>query len=234
MAKSIPIGITKIKVSEKSLFTPTKAEVEKTKYLFTIESKNEYWEQSFVCERDELLKFKTRIEELLNETNTAELLNVSAENAKIIDFHYQTDSLCRSCSSKFSNRCNTCLFILESPLERKLFLELHKASITFTPQQSINLKGELIFNIDTKTPSEKRFANILTIPDFYIDKGQKRVCIYTDGHTYHERTEDQAMRDRNIDRKLQNLNFTVLRYTGKEINDNIEVVIKEIKAIFEN
>jgi len=69
----------------------------------------------------------------------------------------------------------------------------------------------------------------LTIPDFYIQKGSNKLCIYTDGHTYHERTEDQAKRDRNIDRKLQDLGFTVLRYTGKEVNESMEHIIKEIK-----
>ena len=49
----------------------------------------------------------------------------------------------------------------------------------------------------------------------------RKLCVYTDGHTYHERTEEQAQRDKRIDRKLQELGFQVLRYTGKEVNDTI-------------
>jgi very-short-patch-repair endonuclease len=69
----------------------------------------------------------------------------------------------------------------------------------------------------------------MTIPDFYIEIGNKKICIYADGHTYHERTEEQALRDRNIDRELQNLGFIVLRFTGKEIRERMENVIETIK-----
>ena len=58
------------------------------------------------------------------------------------------------------------------------------------------------------------FDNILTIPDFYIETEKSKMCIYADGHTYHERTENQALRDRNIDRELQKIGYKVLRYTG--------------------
>ncbi len=67
----------------------------------------------------------------------------------------------------------------------------------------------------------------------YIDKRGKRLCIYTDGHTYHERTQYQAQRDRNIDRTLQELGYQVLRYTGKEINENIDKVVGDIKKWIE-
>ena len=71
-------------------------------------------------------------------------------------------------------------------------------------------------------------SSILTVPDFFISHGDKKVCIYTDGHTYHERTEDQAMRDRNIDRELQNFGYIVLRFTGKEVREKIDNVLADI------
>jgi len=43
--------------------------------------------------------------------------------------------------------------------------------------------------------------------DFYIEKRNVKLCIYTYGHTYHERTEEQVQRDKRIDRKLQELGF---------------------------
>lgn len=63
-------------------------------------------------------------------------------------------------------------------------------------------------------------------------EGEKRgikLCVYTDGHSYHERTEEQAQRDRNIDRKLQELGYQVLRYTGKDIHEKMDKIINEIK-----
>ena len=71
--------------------------------------------------------------------------------------------------------------------------------------------------------------NILTIPDFYLESDNKKICIYTDGHTYHERTEYQAVRDRSIDRELQNLGYVVLRFTTSEIRNGLSKVIKVIK-----
>ncbi len=38
-----------------------------------------------------------------------------------------------------------------------------------------------------------------------------------DGHDFHERTKEQAARDRARDRELQQMGFRVLRYTGSEI-----------------
>ena len=39
-----------------------------------------------------------------------------------------------------------------------------------------------------------------------------------DGHAFHERTKEQAKRDRRRDRELQALDYRVLRFTGSEIN----------------
>jgi hypothetical protein len=42
-------------------------------------------------------------------------------------------------------------------------------------------------------------------------------AIYCDGHEYHERTKEQAKRDRSIDRKLQQMGWHVFRFTGSEV-----------------
>ena len=38
-----------------------------------------------------------------------------------------------------------------------------------------------------------------------------------DGHEFHERTKDQAQRDRSRDRRLQEAGFRVFRFTGSEL-----------------
>lgn len=52
-----------------------------------------------------------------------------------------------------------------------------------------------------------------------ITDGQKRafVVIECDGHDFHERTKEQARRDRERDRWMVAQDITVLRYTGSEI-----------------
>ena len=131
---------------------------------------------------------------------------------------------------KLTNHCLTCIFDLQSPLERKLFLALNKNYIRFQTQYPLNWKGENI-SIAGKSYSNPKnnFKEVLTVADFYIEKRDIKLCIYTDGHTYHERTEEQAQRDKRIDRKLQELGFKVLRYTGKDINENTDSIVTEIK-----
>jgi very-short-patch-repair endonuclease len=45
----------------------------------------------------------------------------------------------------------------------------------------------------------------------------KQVVIECDGHEFHERTKEQAARDRGKDRELQRIGLNVFRYTGSEI-----------------
>lgn len=44
-----------------------------------------------------------------------------------------------------------------------------------------------------------------------------RVVVECDGHDFHERTKEQAQRDKSRDRELQELGHPVLRFTGSEI-----------------
>ena len=227
----IPISIEKIKVDNAKSFLSNKLTTNETvKYLFKLVEKGQQWEKTFTCDRDDLLKLRAEIDALIESTTTAEVLKLSAENAQIVDEHYKTDKLCLSCNYKLTQKCKECLFVLQSPLERKLFIELSNSYIKFQSQYPLNWHGQNI-SIEGKTYGDKNnnFKDVLTVVDFYIEKSQTKLCVYTDGHTYHERTEEQAQRDRNIDRKLQELGFQVLRFTGKDVNENISKIITDIK-----
>ena len=227
----IPISIEKIKVVNANSFLSNKLTSNETvKYLFKLVEKGHQWEKTFTCDRDDLLKLRAEIDALIEATTTAEVLKLSDENAKIVDEHYKTDKLCLNCKYKLTQKCKECLFVLQSPLERQLFLELSKSYINFQSQYPLNWNGQNI-SIEGKTYGDENnnFKDVLTVVDFYIEKRQTKLCVYTDGHTYHERTEEQAQRDRNIDRKLQELGFQVLRYTGKDVTENISKIITDIK-----
>lgn len=45
----------------------------------------------------------------------------------------------------------------------------------------------------------------------------KLICVECDGHNFHERTKEQAQRDRSRDRELQRLGYLVVRFTGSEL-----------------
>ena len=226
----IPIEIEKIKRIRKS-FDDSE---EVTEYLISVIEKGQNWKKTFRCELYGLTKLRDEISELIDSTTTAEKLNITNDNANILDKHYADDELCKNCDYKLTHHCLTCVFDLQSPLERKLFLALNKKYIRFETQYPLNWKGENISIAGKSYNNPKNdFKEVLTVVDFYIEKRDVRLCIYTDGHTYHERTEEQAQRDKRIDRKLQELGFQVLRYTGKDVNENIEIIVDEIKKWIE-
>jgi very-short-patch-repair endonuclease len=69
-------------------------------------------------------------------------------------------------------------------------------------------------------------VDFLVSLDFYVHdpaaqhsarKETASVIVECDGHDYHDRTKEQASRDRKRDRALQALGFRVFRYTGSDI-----------------
>ena len=48
-------------------------------------------------------------------------------------------------------------------------------------------------------------------------KRRMRLIVECDGHDYHERTKEQAKRDRARDRMLQEKGYTIYRFTGSEL-----------------
>lgn len=56
-----------------------------------------------------------------------------------------------------------------------------------------------------------------------------RVVIECDGHDFHERTKEQARKDRSRDRDLQAKGYLVLRYTGSEIWANPWACVEDVQ-----
>lgn len=54
------------------------------------------------------------------------------------------------------------------------------------------------------------------------------IVVECDGHDFHERTKEQAMRDRKRDRSLTMKGFKVFRFTGREIYRDAEGCVREI------
>lgn len=107
----------------------------------------------------------------------------------------------------------------ESPLEKKIGLDLIKEGIPFLVQ----------YNITKDFPYQKSKGKIISKPDFFILDPFNLIAIFCDSSKYHQRKRDQILKDRRIDRKLQKMGITVLRFTEEEINRNLEGCIEEIK-----
>jgi very-short-patch-repair endonuclease len=64
--------------------------------------------------------------------------------------------------------------------------------------------------------------------DFLLEANGRRVVVECDGHDFHERTKEQASRDKAQDRALQRAGCLVARFTGSDITRNPEGCAVEV------
>jgi very-short-patch-repair endonuclease len=60
-----------------------------------------------------------------------------------------------------------------------------------------------------------------------------KVIVECDGHDFHERTKEQAARDKERDRILQTQGFYVLRFTGSEVYRNPAKCVEQVDEFLE-
>lgn len=124
---------------------------------------------------------------------------------------------------------------MESPIERLLFIGMY----SLIPMQEVDimplLKCETTSTDDLARLHPMQTARIaehgtlliqmqLRLLDWKADFvlscpsiTTKKAIIECDGHAFHERTKEQAARDRARDRAAQTAGYLMLRYTGSEI-----------------
>lgn len=59
----------------------------------------------------------------------------------------------------------------------------------------------------------------------------KNIIIECDGHEWHEKTKEQAQKDKERDRTLTKLGYIVFRYTGSEIVDDPWKIYKDVEEL---
>lgn len=64
-----------------------------------------------------------------------------------------------------------------------------------------------------------------------VDGKEHQVVIECDGHDFHDRTKQQAQRDKSRDRDLANSGYIVIRFTGSEIYRRAPACGEEISAL---
>lgn len=202
----------------------SKSQVISRDNFYTISIKLGGWDLQSDFREQHIISLRDRINELLGFQELADTFHCSIEDAeKIAKFHRTNKKKCDECKLKMK-ACHECVIICQSPLERDMLIASKLNGLEPQLQLRINKDGK---SYPYTEPVDK--DNILTLPDFYLENENTKLCIYADGHTYHERTEYQAKRDRSIDRELQSLGYKVLRFTGKEIRTELNKVIEDIK-----
>lgn len=114
-------------------------------------------------------------------------------------------------------------FGTDSPIERLLFASIKfSTDILCAPGFPISFRY-LESGADLIAPPREeavigrqvKFAGVRV--DFLVRVGSRILVVECDGHEFHERTPEQAERDRSRDRAFQEFGATVFRFTGREI-----------------
>ena len=210
-------------MSSRYIFDISRIEDNKYRISFSLGS----WTMSQEVYDSDLKRLVDSINQVRGLSEIMNLFNCNEEQATKLRSCWGEDGTspeddCKECSFK-RKECFKCQFICQSPLEKSMFLEFRKRGIDVVLQRRIRKDGTYY-----DYPEEIDKETILTIPDFYIESKNNKVCIYADGASYHYNNENQGIRDRTIDRELQNLGYKVIRYLGAEIRNNINEVIDSV------
>lgn len=177
-------------------------------------------------------------DELFSQLNDP--IHVSAIQQQIRDYNFGYEALLNS-AIDFLLHAKLC----ESPIESLLFWEFHR-HWTLTPSFGSGLFAITSNTADTIVDLEcQKTLTVRPSPgepesqfriDFFLsltnnETGEMHyACVEVDGHNFHEKTKEQAQRDKLKDRLLQRAGYQVLRYTGSEVYKNAAKVVADIES----
>lgn len=107
------------------------------------------------------------------------------------------------------------LSLREAPL-RQTYFTRYDSDHVLAPQFVVSRGGR----------SMRLDLAFIALPD--ADAGPKRIAVELDGHDFHERTKEQASRDKARDRLLTVGGWSVLRYTGSDVYARAEQIADEL------
>lgn len=134
-----------------------------------------------------------------------------------------------------------CMQNCESPIEQIMALRLHNyknswqayklnyqdnIDVVDIQNQYIVKVGSISYRIDFAIP----------VWDMHLHKGAF-FAIECDGHDFHEKTKEQAQRDKKRDRDITTSGMIIMRFTGSEIYRNQDIadeIFQNIKSIMVN
>jgi very-short-patch-repair endonuclease len=121
----------------------------------------------------------------------------------------------------------------ESPIEFDMSHKLKKLIKVFNA--TYHAKYEVVNQAIVTLPTNEYRVDFLIYPqDENKNTTIPHIIVECDGHEFHERTKDQAQRDKKRDRELQKAGLRVLRFTGSEIFEDPDGCAKEVMEILES
>lgn len=124
---------------------------------------------------------------------------------------------------KSINHDNYKILISESPIETKLLKEI------------IKLKNTYNFDIDTQVDfsvNSRNYRAEIFIEFKESQSKSRKILIECDGHDFHEKTKEQAQKDKQRDRDFLSAGIVTIRFTGSEIWKNANKCAEEIFSAY--
>lgn len=122
----------------------------------------------------------------------------------------------------------TCAPLCESPLEIKLLGAL--LNLASPPPNYLSPMPEVTLECQKQIGPYR--VDFLIETDSY-EGDRIRIVIEVDGHEFHERTKDQAQRDKERDRFFAVSGYLVMRFTGREVFRDAGGCSAEVSAYIE-
>jgi very-short-patch-repair endonuclease len=144
----------------------------------------------------------------LNETFSKEVEKTLDKNPKTVN------NLLGNIARRLMNEYFILLDECDSPIEQLMGLALQyrmdkqfeSVNYLMVPQENVDVEGKK-YRVD--------FLIVIVTPNKPLE-----FVVECDGHDFHEKTKEQAKRDKSRDRDLLKRYSAVLRFTGSEINND--------------
>lgn len=129
-------------------------------------------------------------------------------------------------------RCST--FLCESPIEVRLMaalMWLGPSAYGTGATPAADFRAQLIITPQVTIGKYRVDFTITSTTDAFLDCDDIKIVIECDGHAFHEKTKEQASRDKARDRFLLSLGWRVVRFTGSEIFSDANGCAKQIERL---
>jgi len=172
---------------------------------------------------------------------TEDDIETKSENVLINELCKSSRNVFEEISSQFVLNLLYSMKDCESPIEQIMALRLHEFLKTRQAYKMEFVDGLDIVDIRNQaeiTSDSKNYRVDFLIPvyDMVMAEGVAFV-IECDGHDFHEKTKEQAQKEKQRDRDLITSGYVVMRFTGSEIYNNANIaheIFQRIKTIMLN
>jgi very-short-patch-repair endonuclease len=131
----------------------------------------------------------------------------------------------------------------ESPIETA-FLDalfkwapMHGMPVVYEPNDLFEAtKGQapsqgLVIEPQFKIALSKAYrVDFMLMTQSRLDRKTRKLIVECDGHDYHERTKEQARKDKSRDREMTAAGYTIMRFTGSEIHKSADDCADQVAA----